>query len=1473
MTADSPAAGHGAADGQGAAAAARHGLAELAFCSLSRADEPTATHHQAQRDAATLELDLTDPAQRQFGDYELLEQVGEGGMGVVYRARQKSLDREVAVKLLAAGPWASAEFVARFEREARHAARMQHPNIVTVYEVGHVEGLHFFSMRLVEGRSLSALLKRGERFKPKAAALLLRTVAEAVAYAHSLGVLHLDLKPANVLLDRDGVPYITDFGLARRLSGTHALDNEEISGTPAYMAPELAEKHARAVTTATDIWGLGAILYELVTGTPPFRAANAEDTLGLVLQGKVRAPRRWNRRLPLDLQAIALKCLEKDAPRRYPSAHALADDLARFIDGRPVHARPLNGAQRTWRWMRREPKLALVACLAFGVLLAGLLSTFAQSRRAALNAEIATHTLWSSRATNAQREMAAGNAYPALENAVANLREMEAHGKHADAALERLRIGTVLANAPQLIDVIPIAGGKSDIRTLAISPDAQTIAVATDDRVVRLVAIASGKELWRVDTSNRSFGMRDIRNYSIGSLRFSADGRRLIAYTLNFDPGGAESTMQPHNLDTVMIDVAAGKVVAPPKAFADFVATDYADDGRYALLFDRHGGVQRWRTQPWAPAGVRREFEDNLAVSVGGVGIGPLLGEALLADHGRVMVMASNANLKFRSFDAASMRPLRELTFDSARGMGTAWALRHDGRQLAIGTVAGKIVLWDLDTGVATWLQPQLSGRIATLQFSADDSRLLALSNAPSEFGVFDPRSGALVAEPVKLSANLSPNVESGIGAEFGADADTLLTRHWEGGATLWRLPAPGFPLQPPVAVAPLMVGMGARFALSAHPRLRLMATADNGHVKLWRLRPPPLTHRIAAPMVADTLHYDGKHLVAVVGNQVGVFDMATKRNVGATLVLPQAPTFAGLDGGGTRLIAIAGRQLGCWYWRDGKPCWPAVTLPDSALRLGIAAHAPVLAVSTGSNDNGVFLEHVRLLDLVDGHQRGAALVLHGPLGTLRLSDDGQRLLAWGDAQSADALRNVLYVIDGATGKVLRRLVQSGDQGTQSIFDARFLADGSIWVSTNQPWNSINDFGGYLWHWTANGRFISQTRNDDWGGLLALPAARGIIEASRGRLIPAEGRPVALVAPAIQERVSAAAVSADGQLLALATVGGVALTDISHNQRLLPDLRLPLPYHDAVQQLAFAPDGSRLVGRTIGGRWFSWPLVVDKRPVAAIERSISLHDFTPRDAPPPALEAVALRQLRAADPGPAPRDSATQTTPVDAGWTPQVPDARYAVLDLDPIANVDPRAPMNHATRLPPQPQNLPTLPRGLQRYDGVDFLLGRAVQLSGQPQNMLDAEFPAASRPLDIGDRRVAAIDVLVMQYRPQRGALGSVQLRYAGGGERALDIESPRDTAAQWMDAPVAAATRRMGWLGSYAAELWVYGPSANAEATFLRTYVVRLVNPEPGRPVASIALGAPPAATPGLLFLGMTLEPDRPSEGVPGLASGMP
>jgi len=333
--------------------------------------------------APLVRIDLADPAQRDFGDYELIEEIGRGGMGVVYRARQRGLDREVALKLLSAGPWASEALIEILRNEAQYAARLQHPNIVVVHGMGEHAGLVFYAMQLVRGRSLSQQLDLDGPLSPRAAARLLRTVAEAVDYAHRLGVLHLDLKPGNILIEADGTPRIADFGLARGLE--QALDDDCLSGTPSYMAPEQARAGNAPLSPATDVWALGAVLYETLTGYPPFEGEDAEHILRLLLDGSVRRPSR-DAAVPADLEAICLHCLQKDPAQRYPGARALADDLGRFLEGRAVSVRRLNLFQRCAHWARREPKVAIAAGLAVAALAIGLATSLWLWRRAETSA-------------------------------------------------------------------------------------------------------------------------------------------------------------------------------------------------------------------------------------------------------------------------------------------------------------------------------------------------------------------------------------------------------------------------------------------------------------------------------------------------------------------------------------------------------------------------------------------------------------------------------------------------------------------------------------------------------------------------------------------------------------------------------------------------------------------------------------------------------------------------------------------------------------------------------------------------------------------------------------------------------------------------------------------------------------------------------------------------------------------------------
>ncbi len=302
-----------------------------------------------------------------FGDYELLDVIGRGAQGVVYRARQKSLNRTVALKVIGLGHWATEAHLKRFRREAEAAASLDHSGIVPIYEVGEREGSCYFSMKLVEGGQLDEVT-RHEPMPIRQAVELIAKVARTVRYAHEHGILHRDIKPGNILLDQKGEPHLTDFGLARLIETESTVTRtQEVLGTPSYMAPEQAVGNNAAVSRVTDVYEIGAVLYHLLTGQPPFAGGTTYETIKLLLDTEPRPPRLLNPKIDRDLSTICLKCLEKDPKRRYSSALALAEDLERWLKDEPILARRIGPFTRGVKWVRRNPTSALLAACLVGL--------------------------------------------------------------------------------------------------------------------------------------------------------------------------------------------------------------------------------------------------------------------------------------------------------------------------------------------------------------------------------------------------------------------------------------------------------------------------------------------------------------------------------------------------------------------------------------------------------------------------------------------------------------------------------------------------------------------------------------------------------------------------------------------------------------------------------------------------------------------------------------------------------------------------------------------------------------------------------------------------------------------------------------------------------------------------------------------------------------------------------------------------
>src|SRR5256886_540922 len=338
-------------------------------------DAPVAAGHHGSSDENVQTNDTNAPPHSkkaehlvemlgELGDYELVEEVGRGGQGVVFRARQKSLNRTVALKVISLGQWASKAHVKRFRREAEAAASLDHPSIVPIYEVGERDGSCYFSMKFVEGGQLDEVSRR-RPISIRHAAELIAKVARTVHYAHEHGILHRDIKPGNILLDDKGEPHLTDFGLARLVETESTMTRTlEVLGTPSYMAPEQAAGNNTQLTSATDVYGLGAVFYQLLTGQPPFAGGTTYETIKLLLDTEPRQPRLLNSKIDRELSTICLKCLEKDPKRRYSSALALAEDLEHWLKHEPILAKRSGFFIHARKWVRRKPAIAaLIASL------------------------------------------------------------------------------------------------------------------------------------------------------------------------------------------------------------------------------------------------------------------------------------------------------------------------------------------------------------------------------------------------------------------------------------------------------------------------------------------------------------------------------------------------------------------------------------------------------------------------------------------------------------------------------------------------------------------------------------------------------------------------------------------------------------------------------------------------------------------------------------------------------------------------------------------------------------------------------------------------------------------------------------------------------------------------------------------------------------------------------------------------------
>ncbi|HEV3022994.1 MAG TPA: protein kinase, partial [Pirellulales bacterium] len=462
---------------------------------------PTVSFHQPPgTDTAASQQQSGDvgPPQARFGDYELLGEIARGGMGVVYKARHTKLNRLVALKMIKSGELADADQVKRFHAEAEAAAKLDHPGIVPVYEVGEANGQHFYSMLFVAGRSTNDLVKQDGPLPPRRAAELLKAAAIAVQFAHDRGIVHRDIKPQNILLDEDGRPRVADFGLAKQVEGTNELTvTGQVIGTPSYMPPEQARGALSEIGPASDVYSLGATLYFLLTGRPPFQTASAAETVRQVIEVEPVPLRRLNPAVPRDLETICLKCLRKEQARRFPTGAALADDLGRWLDGKPIVARSVRPEERAWLWCKRRPVVAGLSAALLMITTVGTLGAVEWQKRTRASAAVENVLT----ATADGVRYALDNLRPIAHYGLIRLRQHFAN-EQADG-VHRLHAAYALADLGEpplefLLDVVPTAPASECRNLVAALEHQKSAAVAEIARRHATAAIAAHRARYAI---------------------------------------------------------------------------------------------------------------------------------------------------------------------------------------------------------------------------------------------------------------------------------------------------------------------------------------------------------------------------------------------------------------------------------------------------------------------------------------------------------------------------------------------------------------------------------------------------------------------------------------------------------------------------------------------------------------------------------------------------------------------------------------------------------------------------------------------------------------------------------------------------------------------------------------------------------------------------------------------------------------